>query len=195
MSAPSRSRGSHTGQRVGLPDRVRIHPAALSGSVAVTGDKSLSHRCLLVGSLVRGSVELRGLAPSADVAASAEALRQLGCSVELEPAGDGRLEGVVVGSIVDAALDRASGGGPVAIDCGNSGTTLRLLAGLAAGAGHHVVLDGDESLRRRPVDRVTAPLAAMGATTRARDGRLPPLEIVPSPLVGVAGTVRSRAPR
>ena len=168
-----------------LPDRVRIHPAALAGSVAVTGDKSLSHRCLLVGSLVDGSVELQGLAPSADVAATADALRLLGCTVELEAAADGRLQGRIVGPIVASAVDRRSGAGPIAIDCGNSGTTLRMLAGLVAGSGHHVVLDGDASLRRRPVDRVTAPLGAMGATTHAHDGRLPPLEIVPNTLAGV----------
>jgi len=168
-----------------LPDRVRIHPAPLAGTVAVTGDKSLSHRCLLIGSLVEGVVELQGLAPSADVAATAEALRRLGCPVELLPGSDGRLSGTITGSVVAAAAARTAGGAPIAIDCGNSGTTLRLLAGLAAGAGHHVVLDGDASLRRRPVDRVTAPLTAMGATTDARDGRLPPLEIVPSTLTGV----------
>ena len=165
-----------------LPDRVRIHPAALAGTVEVTGDKSLSHRCLLVGSLVDGTVVVEGLAPSADVAATAAALRNLGCTVELAAGADGRLAGTVTGPLTATAGARS---GPVAIDCGNSGTTLRLLAGLAAGAGHHVILDGDDSLRRRPVDRVTAPLAAMGATTHARDGRLPPLEIVPARLTAV----------
>lgn len=165
-----------------LPDRVRIHPAPLSGTVEVTGDKSLSHRCLLVGSLVDGTVAVEGLAPSADVAATAAALRSLGCSVELTAGADGRLSGTVTGALMATAGERS---GPVAIDCGNSGTTLRLLAGLAAGSGHHVILDGDESLRRRPVDRVTAPLTAMGARTHARDGRLPPLEIVPAPLTDV----------
>jgi len=163
-----------------LPDRVRIHPAALSGEVAVTGDKSLSHRCLLIGSLVDGQVEVRGLAPSADVGATAEALRRLGCEIDLGPGADGRLEGVVRGPVM-AALP-ASTDLPVAIDCGNSGTTLRLLAGIIAGSGHHAVLDGDDSLRRRPVDRILAPLRAMGATAQARDDRLPPLEVLPSRL-------------
>lgn len=168
-----------------LPDRVRIHPAALSGAVSVTGDKSLSHRCLLIGSLATGTVELQGLAPSADVAATSSALRLLGCTVDLEPSADGRLAGRIGGSPVLSDTVRKQGSPLVTIDCGNSGTTLRLVAGLAAGSGRHVVLDGDASLRRRPVDRVMAPLTAMGATTRARDQRLPPLEVVPSRLTGI----------
>ncbi len=160
---------------VALPDRVRIHPAHLAGTVHVTGDKSLSHRCLLIAALVDGRTDVRGLAPSADVAATAEGLRRLGVQVVLRPSSDGRLEGTLVGSIATAG--ESDGPGSVAIDCGNSGTTMRLLGGLAAGAGRSVVLDGDESLRRRPVDRILAPLRAMGAVARARDERLPPLEI------------------
>jgi 3-phosphoshikimate 1-carboxyvinyltransferase len=163
-----------------LPDRVRIHPATLSGAITVTGDKSIGHRCLLLGVLADGPVEVSGLPPSADVAATADALRRLGADVQLECAADGRLMGIVAGG-----SDGSDGpfpptaSGPVAIDCGNSGTTLRLLAGLAAGSGRHVVLDGDASLRRRPVDRIRAPLAAMGTVTRAREDRLPPLEVLP----------------
>jgi 3-phosphoshikimate 1-carboxyvinyltransferase len=160
-----------------VPDRVRVHPAALAGTVMVTGDKSLSHRCLLIGALMDGPVSVHGLAPSADVAASAEALRRLGVDVTLAPQADGRLAGTINGPI-----PAADAPGPVMIDCGNSGTTLRLLAGLAAGVGRHVVLDGDESLRRRPVDRILAPLRAMGVEARAREDRLPPLEILPGTL-------------
>jgi 3-phosphoshikimate 1-carboxyvinyltransferase len=158
-----------------VPDRVKVHPAELAGVVSVTGDKSLSHRCLLIGSLADGEVEVRGLAPSGDVLATAEALRRLGVSVVLEAALDGRLEGIVSGPVTAARPEADVG--PVAIDCGNSGTTMRLLAGLVAGSGHHVVLDGDASLRRRPVDRILAPLRAMGADAHARDDRLPPLEV------------------
>jgi 3-phosphoshikimate 1-carboxyvinyltransferase len=164
-----------------LPDRVRIHPSALEGTVHVAGDKSIGHRCLLIGALVDGPVSVSGLAPSADVLATAEALRRLGVRVELAVGTDGRLSGMVHGPVPEAP----SGEGPVAIDCGNSGTTLRLLAGLAAGAGRHVVLDGDASLRRRPVDRVAAPLRAMGASMRAREDRLPPLEVLPERLRSV----------
>jgi len=161
-----------------LPDRVRIHPAVLGGTVLVTGDKSLSHRCLLVAALVGGPVAVRGLAPSADVAATAEGLRRLGVVLVLAPAADGRLEGTVTGPIM--SIPASMSGAPVDIDCGNSGTTLRLLAGLAAGAGRSVRLDGDASLRRRPVDRILAPLRAMGVEAQAREDRLPPLEILTS---------------
>ena len=142
-------------------DRVRIHPSSLAGTVAVPGDKSLSHRCLMIGSLVDGTVSVAGLAPSGDVAATAAALRALGVGVMLSPAVDGSLEGIVRGPLVPSM--RPDTDGPVAIDCGNSGTTLRLFAGLVAGTGGSVMLDGDASLRRRPVDRIVAPLAAMGA--------------------------------
>jgi 3-phosphoshikimate 1-carboxyvinyltransferase len=153
-------------------DRVRIHPSALQGVVAVPGDKSLSHRCLLIGSLVDGAVSVSGLAPSGDVAATAGALRALGVDVVLERGVDDSLEGEVRGP-----AEPRHDGRPIPIDCGNSGTTMRLLAGLVAGTGRHVLLDGDESLRRRPVDRIVGPLRAMGATVAARDGRLPPLEV------------------
>lgn len=158
----------------GVPVRVRVHPAPLSGTVEVSGDKSIGHRCLLVGSLIPGRVQVTGLAPSADIAATAAALRLLGVEVALTAAEDGRLFGTVDGTPAEVADV-----GPVEVDCGNSGTTLRLLAGVAAGSGRHVVLDGDASLRRRPVDRVRAPLAAMGIVTRAREDRLPPLEVLP----------------
>lgn len=156
-----------------LPDRVRVHPSPLAGSVSVTGDKSIGHRCLLIGALSDAAVTVTGLPPSADVAATASALRALGVRIELAPDGDGRLRGVVEGPVL-----RGPDTAAVTIDCGNSGTTLRLLAGVAAGAGRHVVLDGDASLRRRPVDRILAPLAAMGVRTTARENRLPPLEVL-----------------
>lgn len=156
-----------------VPSRVRVHPATLRGIVEVTGDKSLSHRCLLVASLVDGDVLVEGLAPSGDVAATAAALLSLGVSIELHAQPDGRLAGTVVGPIRPDDT-----GAVVVIDCGNSGTTLRLLAGLAAGSGRRVTMDGDASLRRRPVDRVLAPLRAMGVEASAGvDDRLPPLTI------------------
>ena len=157
-----------------LPDSVRIAPAPLAGTVHVTGDKSIGHRCLLIGALAGSPVAVSGLPPSADVAATAAALRSLGVQVGLAFEDDGRVGGLVTGPIASDA-----GGSAVGIDCGNSGTTLRLLAGLAAGAGRHVMLDGDASLRRRPVDRITAPLAAMGVRTVEREERLPPLEVLP----------------
>ena len=153
-------------------ERVTVHPTSLDGTVDVAGDKSIGHRCLLIGSLADGPVEVSGLATSADIAATAEGLRRLGVAVELESDGEGVLAGAVRGPIAAGSDAMAT-----AIDCGNSGTTLRLLAGLAAGAGRHVVLDGDASLRQRPVGRVMAPLAAMGVACEARQDRFPPLTV------------------
>ncbi len=151
------------------PDRVRVHPAALAGEVRVPGDKSVSHRCLLLGALVGQEVAVTGLAPSGDVTSTARALRTLGATVELDADAEGRLEGRVVGPLREAAD---------VIDCGNSGTSLRLLAGVVAGIDGVAVLTGDASLRRRPVGRVARPLAVMGAHLHARGGdQLPPLVV------------------
>lgn len=151
------------------PDRVRVHPAVLGGTVAVPGDKSVSHRCLLLGALVGEEVPVAGLAPSGDVRSTAGALRGLGARIALDAGADGRLEGVVSGPLHEPQD---------VLDCGNSGTALRLLAGVVAGIEGVSVLTGDSSLRTRPVDRVTRPLAAMGAHLHARDGdRLPPLVV------------------
>ncbi len=160
-----------------LPDVVRFHPSGLAGTVRVPGDKSLSHRALLVPALVGAEVRVGGLADGEDVRATAAALRALGVRVELARDGD-RLAGLVAGDLTEAGP--GADGTPVAIDCGNSGTTLRLLAGLAAGAGRAVRLSGDASLRRRPVDRIAAPLRAAGVTVTATEGRLPPVEVRPT---------------
>lgn len=158
-----------------LPDHVRVHPSSLSGQVRVPGDKSLSHRALLIGALVGDPVPVRGLAPSADVAATAETLRRLGAEVALVPSpATGQLEGRVTGPLREA---------DDVLDCGNSGTSLRLLIGVTAGIDGLSVLTGDASLRRRPVDRVTVPLERMGARFVARaGGRLPPVAVRGGPL-------------
>ena len=152
----------------GAPDRVRVHPATLTGTVHVPGDKSVSHRCLLLGALVGDEVAVSGLAPSGDVASTAAALRTLGADVTLTPDTDGRLQGTVRGPLREAAD---------VIDCGNSGTSLRLLAGIVAGIDGLAVLTGDASLRRRPVGRVGRPLAQMGATLDSRGDGVPPLVV------------------
>ncbi|MEX0952248.1 MAG: 3-phosphoshikimate 1-carboxyvinyltransferase [Nitriliruptoraceae bacterium] len=153
--------------RPGMVDVVRVHPSTLGGSVAVPGDKSLSHRALLLGTLVGEAVEVSGLADSGDVQATAAALRLMGAQVDLE-VRDGDVAGTVCGGVREP---------DDVIDCGNSGTSLRLLAGVAAGIDGVSVLTGDGSLRGRPVDRVRDPLQAMGARLTARGGRLPPLVV------------------
>ncbi len=116
------------------------------------GDKSISHRALMLAGLARGRSRLRGLQRGADVGATAAALRRLG--VEVPDLQEAEIE------IPGPATYRDAEG---TLDCGNSGTTARLLVGLVAGLGVEARLDGDASLRRRPMDRVAYPLQAMGA--------------------------------
>ncbi len=125
------------------------------GTVAIVppGDKSISHRALLLGVLGRGVSRVRGLLDADDVRATARVLARLGAEVPERWDGVVALEGPT----------RLGSAGDRPLDCGNSGTTARLSAGLIAGAGVEAVLDGDASLRRRPMDRVVYPLQAMGA--------------------------------
>jgi len=141
----------------------------LLGEVHVPGDKSMSHRAVLFSAMAEGTTELRGVLDSADVRATIAAVRDLGAHVELQPAGDGSLCGTVRGWGSSCPLPWSG-----TIDCGNSGTTARLLMGVLAGWPAEVTLVGDESLSRRPMRRVTEPLRAMGATyTLTEAGTLP----------------------
>jgi len=139
---------------------VSVTGAGAAGGVAlrVPGDKSVGHRALIVGSLAPGAVRMEGLPDAADVRSTARALRAVG--VELDwPAGS------TTASMVGPTTWR----GGATIDAGNSGTTARLLVGLLAGLGLEATIDGDASLRRRPMDRVVYPLQAMGAKIEYRD--------------------------
>lgn len=160
-----------------LPDVVRFHPSRLGGVVHVPGDKSLSHRALMIPALCGDPVAVSGLADGADVRATAAALTALGVTVRLSPDARGDLAGTVEGDL--GRPGPGAEGDPVQIDCGNSGSTLRMLAGLAAGAGRAVTLSGDASLRRRPVGRIAAPLEAAGLQVSSVDGH-PPLTVVPT---------------
>lgn len=135
----------------------------------VPGDKSISHRALLLGALAEGENRLTGLLPGADCRSTRSVLRRLGVELPELPEDAGLLTFRGVG--IDGL--RVPGGG--ALDCGNSGTTARLLLGLLAGAGVRATLTGDDSLRSRPMRRVTEPLSAMGAEFReeGEEGRLP----------------------
>ena len=153
-------------------------PAPLAGTFRVPGDKSLSHRALVLGAMAHGTTTIRGLLPSDDCRATRDALRQLG--VEISESADG--------------LVRVHGAGPDAwrepeavLDAGNSGTTLRMLAGALAGRPFCSLLTGDGSLRRRPMRRIVDPLRAMGATLLGRaDGGFPPLAVRGGELRGIA---------
>ena len=121
----------------------------LEGTVHVPGDKSISHRALILGALASGESTVKGLSTGADVESTASCLRQLGIAIE-----DGRIRGEGLRGL--GAPDRP-------LDCGNSGTTMRLLAGVLAAQEFESELAGDESLSRRPMDRVVKPLLEMGA--------------------------------
>lgn len=134
--------------------------------VRVPGDKSISHRCLMLAPLAEGASRISGLARGADVAATAAAMRALGAADACIPASAETLE--VSGPVQLRSPEDT-------IDCGNSGTSARLLIGLLAGQPLTARLTGDDSLRRRPMDRVVAPLREVGATIRelAGPGHLP----------------------
>jgi len=149
--------------------KARVHPLraplAARGPLVVPGDKSISHRALILAALAEGESRIAGLAPGQDVRSTQRCLEQLGVAIERE--GD---------------EVRIRGGGlrpPSApLDCGNSGTTMRMLAGILAGAGIPATLVGDASLSKRPMERVAGPLRKMGARIETGEGGRPPLRIL-----------------
>src|SRR5690606_3779748 len=150
--------------------QVCAHPAtALSGTTGVPGDKSVSHRALLLGAMAVGTSRITGLLEGADVLATAGALDALGVGIERQQDGAWQVQGVGVGGLAEA--DRV-------LDLGNSGTGARLLLGLLAGHPFPSFLTGDDSLRGRPMGRVTTPLERMGAGFVARSGNRLPLAII-----------------
>jgi 3-phosphoshikimate 1-carboxyvinyltransferase len=144
---------------------MRIEPAgSVQGGVAVPGDKSISHRAVLIGAIADGESRIGGFGRSGDTESTVAAVRALG--VEVAEAGD---ELLVQGTGLSGLRAPAA-----PIDCGNAGTLVRLLAGILAGQrGQQFELTGDESLRSRPMGRVAEPLAAMGAGIETDGGRLP----------------------
>ncbi len=155
-------------------DALVVRPAAkLRGSPALPGDKSISHRALLLALLAPGESRITAAGDGGDVRSTAGVVAALGAKVERLAERNGRVDYRVI-SPGGAALSEPEG----FLDCGNSGTTTRLVAGLLAGRPLFAVLDGDASLRRRPMGRVVEPLRAMGAGFAGRhDATLLPLAI------------------
>ena len=142
---------------------MRVEPAAsLVGHVVVPGDKSISHRAVLVGALGEGETHVHGFGRSGDTQASVDAVRALG--VEVDDVADDEL-------VVHGVGLRGLRAG--AVDCANSGTLMRLLTGVLAGQDGEFSLSGDESLTPRPMERVAAPLRRMGADVETTDGHAP----------------------
>jgi 3-phosphoshikimate 1-carboxyvinyltransferase len=134
---------------------------SLRGAFSPPGDKSISHRFALISVLAEGECRITNCAPGADVRSSLDAVSLLGCEVRYDA------ETVTVRGARGITRNEAL------IDCGNSGTTMRLIMGVLAGIQGEFVLDGDESLRKRPMERVAVPLRKMGAQVQSTDGKCP----------------------
>lgn len=156
---------------------VRFDPSpALRGAVRPPSDKSISHRAALLGAMASEPVRIRGYLRAEDTQATLTAVQQLGAIVESR---DSELV-IRGGGLRNVQAPTGS------IYVGNAGTLMRLLPGwLAFQRGHRFTVDGDESIRRRPVDRIAEPLALMGAAIEAREGRYPPFTVAGAELSGL----------
>jgi 3-phosphoshikimate 1-carboxyvinyltransferase len=143
----------------------------LTGRLRVPGDKSISHRSIMLGAIAEGVTRVTGFLEGEDALATMNCFRAMG--VAIEGPDDGR---VIIHGVGLHGLRAPSG----VLDCGNSGTSMRLLSGLLSGQGFAVELDGDASLRKRPMRRVSDPLAQMGARIETAEGGRPPLGIQPA---------------
>ncbi|HEV7174824.1 MAG TPA: 3-phosphoshikimate 1-carboxyvinyltransferase [Solirubrobacteraceae bacterium] len=155
----------------------RFEPSGpLRGRLRVPADKSISHRAAIVAAMASEPVRIRNYLEAADTNSTLAAVARLGAIVERRPD-----ELVIRGGGLRNALPPTA-----AIDVGNAGTLMRLLPGwLAFQQGHSFELDGDESIRRRPVDRIAGPLQQMGARIEAREGRFPPFTVHGAQLTGI----------
>lgn len=153
-----------------------VQPSALeSGETTVPGDKSISHRALMLGSIANGQTRIKGFLAGEDCLATLAALRQMGVKIEQQVSDEVLIDGVGLRGL--SAPDSQ-------LDMGNSGTAMRLFAGLLAGQDFNAELSGDESLSQRPMNRVIKPLGMMGAKINAKDGK-PPLSIFGNSLCGI----------
>lgn len=141
----------------------------LKGEAHVPGDKSISHRSLILGALSVGETRIEGLLEGEDVLATAEAMRAFGAEVEHLGPGEWRVNGVGVGGFAEPED---------VIDCGNAGTGVRLIMGTMATTGITATFTGDASLRSRPMGRVTDPMALFGAQSVGREGGRLPMTVV-----------------
>lgn len=152
----------------GVPQRWSVEPSAeVSGEVRVPGDKSVSHRALMLGGIADGTTTVDGFLASEDCLATLKALRALGVSIEQPTPSSVRVQGVGAEGLH---------GADHALDMGNAGTAMRLFMGLLSGQPFDSILVGDSSLMRRPMERAAAPLRLMGAKIETRDGK-PPVTI------------------
>jgi 3-phosphoshikimate 1-carboxyvinyltransferase len=146
----------------------RISPvSAIHGAISLPGDKSISHRYAMLAAVAAGTTHIRNYSTGADCHSTLGCVRALG--IEVEGAGtEFAIHGCGLDGLREAAAD---------LDAGNSGSTIRMLSGMLAGQSFRSLIFGDESLSRRPMQRIMRPLAEMGAAIRAREDKFPPLEI------------------
>jgi 3-phosphoshikimate 1-carboxyvinyltransferase len=172
-----------------MTDRSHFKPLGpLRGALRPPADKSISHRAAMIAAMGEGETDVIGFLDAADTRSTLEAVQAVGARLVHE---EFATDALGTGDGLGAPRLRIAGVGlrgarPAAIDVGNAGTLLRLLPGWLAGQPEGSwTLDGDDSIRRRPVDRIAAPLRRMGARLGARDDRLPPLEVEAAPLHGI----------
>lgn len=147
---------------------VRPATGPLRGEIAVPGDKSISHRAIMLSALADGASRIRGFLEGEDTRATAHIFSQMGVRIEAPSPGERIVHGVGL-----HGLRKPDG----VLDCGNSGTAMRLLCGVLAGQAFDSTLTGDASLSKRPMRRVTAPLLSMGANIETAAGGTPPLRV------------------
>lgn len=141
---------------------------SLTGEITVPGDKSVSHRAIMLGAIAEGVTRVSGFLEGEDTRATARIFQQLGVGIDTPSASERIIHGVGLHGLKATRED---------LDCGNAGTAMRLLAGLLAGQKFHSRLVGDASLSKRPMRRVIAPLSSMNASIQSEEGGLPPLVI------------------
>ena len=155
---------------------VIVRPArAVRGVVRIPGDKSISHRYAMLAAIAEGTSRFQNFSAARDCASTLDCVAKLGC--EWKRSEDDAIEVRGVGRRLNAPAET--------LDCGNSGSTMRMLSGILAGQPFISELCGDESLSRRPMARIMTPLSEMGARIEARDGGRPPLKIRGGPLKAI----------
>jgi 3-phosphoshikimate 1-carboxyvinyltransferase len=159
-----------------IPAKLKSNLKGLSGEIAVPGDKSISHRSVMFGSIAKGKTVVTNFLLGEDCLSTIACFRKLGVTIEQE--GN---QVTIMGQGMDGLQEPAG-----ILDVGNSGTTIRLMMGILAGRPFHSVLVGDESIAKRPMTRVTAPLSLFGAQIHGRkNGEFTPLSVIGGPLSGI----------
>jgi len=151
------------------------HTGPLKGEITIPGDKSISHRSVMFGSLAKGITRISGFLTGADCLSTIDVFRKMGVMIEQEGT-DVKVHGLGLHSLKAPTQ---------VLDCGNSGTTMRLMSGILSGQSFASTLTGDASIQKRPMKRVITPLSMMGASITGREGNFAPLDISPAQLKGI----------